>query len=170
MPKANAVTKAQRPPDYVEWRGELLAELALLRVPGVVVVRRPSDSESKSNKAGDFCAVSMSGLAFWVVIKAFSSWHHDIDRASSGEWRVRVPMALIERARALPAATLLFVLDADTDAGRYLRLDTIEPGNGSGSKVATLIIPPDHELTKERLARAIGELEKQATAARRHGA
>jgi len=140
-------------PQYLAWRGELLAEHALSRLESVTVYRGSADQPF------DFLAATTDGFCFFVEARAFSSTNSHIHRVETiAELRWRVPSALIRRANASHSPVLLFLFDADTDHGRYLRIDTL-PDSGQSSALQTIRFPIQNVINKQTLEGLVRELQ-----------
>src|SRR5262245_4094630 len=101
-------------PSYLNWRGPLLAELALARVPGLSVYKRPD--QAPSELPYHFLVTTADGFCFFVEVKAFSSFRlHVTDVEAIGELRWSLDADLVRRARASHSPVVLFLFDADTD-------------------------------------------------------
>ena len=147
-------------PSYLGWRGKLLAELALARLPGLIVHERPNSAPSELPY--DFLVSTEHGLCFFVAVRAFSSFWLDVrDVEVVPELRWSVDADLVRRARDSESPFLLFLFDADTDHGRYLRLDTLPPP-APGARLVTARFPVEQVITKEHLERLIADLEGAA--------
>jgi hypothetical protein len=145
-------------PSYLAWRGELLAELALARLPGLVVHKRPE--RPPAELPYDFLVATEHGLCFFVGVKAFSSFRLDVrDVEAVRELRWPVDADLIRRARESQSPYLLFLFDADTEHGRYLRLDNLPDPDPQASRL-TVRFPAEHTINKENLERLIEDLQK----------
>lgn len=148
-------------PDYVGWRGLLLAELALARVPEFLVHKEP-DGQGPPPLRYDFLVATADGFCFFVTVAAFSSFRLKSCGPGSAE-DIRWPLdaELVRQARRSRSPVVLFVFDADTEHGRYLRLDTLpEPT----TKAVAVPIPVANTITPASLKRLVSEL-RDATAA-----
>jgi hypothetical protein len=144
-------------PSYLGWRGELLAELALARIPGLTVVKQ-SDRPT-SELPFSFLAVTEHGFCFFVEVRAFSSMRLPVaDVDTVREWRWPLDADLVRRARESPNPVLLFLFDADTDHGRYLRLDTL-PAPDPKSNRLTMRFSVEQSINKENLEELIAVLQ-----------
>jgi hypothetical protein len=149
-------------PSYVGWRGKLLAELALARLPQLTVYPRPE--RPASDLPYDVLVVAEHGLCFFVVVRAFSSFHLDVrDVAAVPELRCSFDADLVRRSRASQSPCVLFLFDADRDHGRYLRLDTL-PDPGPESRRLTVRFPAEQAITRESLGQFIAGLQKAPAA------
>ncbi len=125
MSKRNLdIADAEKQPDYVGWRGELLAELALSRIPGLIVSRRPDRPDS--GIGFDLLAATDGGFCFFVAVRAFSSATGRVKGHRRRDvWTWTLKPAEVRRARESRSPFLLFLFDADTDEGRFLRIDSL---------------------------------------------
>ncbi len=137
---------------YLGWRGELLAELALARVPGLTIEKRPA--RLTADFRFDFRVTTKKGAQFFVEIDAFSSFDLDIAEV---ETVPELKWTLVHYARQSGTLVLLFVFDADTGHGRYLRLDTL-PEPDLQARRLTVRLPLENTITRENLRKLISEL------------
>lgn len=148
-------------PEYVGWRSELLAELALARLPELSVYRPKQDSSY------DFLVAAPSGVCFFVEVKGFSSREQGLrDIADVAELQAQTDSEDAVRARQSPTPVVLFLIDADTDHGRFLRLDTL-PAFDQSSTRRILHFPREQTLDKAGIERLVAELERTVPAASR---
>ena len=144
-------------PNYLGWRGELLAELALARVPSLVVHKRANGKPAEM--PFDFLVCTEHGLCFFVIVRAFSSIRLGIESPETlGELRWAVDAELLRRVRASQSPVVLFLFDADTDHGRFLRLDTL-PEPGSEAHRLAVRLPNENTLTKDSFEKLISTLQ-----------
>jgi hypothetical protein len=132
----------------------LLAELTLARVPGLVVNKQ----HSAADLGYDFLVATERGACFFIQVKAFSSMRleaKDVD--ATAEWRWRIDASLLRHARASRSPFFLFVFDADTDHGRFLRLDTLP---APAARSVTVRIPRGNTLDRQGLEAIVAELER----------
>jgi len=140
-------------PEYLGWRGELLAQLALSRLEFVTVYQGSPDQPY------DFLVATSDGFCFFVEVKAFSSTKSNINHVDTiAELRWRVSTELIRRANESRSPVLLFLFDADTDHGRYLRIDTLPVSNKS-AKLQTIRFPIQNVIDKQSLESLLRELQ-----------
>ncbi len=112
-------------PNYLKWRGELLAELALARVPGLTLHRRPIDN-GQADDQPSLLASTANGFCFFVIVRAFSSFRlHIADPQLTPEISFRLDADVVRRSQMSRSPVVLFLFDADTDHGRFLRLDRL---------------------------------------------
>jgi hypothetical protein len=134
----------------------LLAELALARLPGLIVHQR--QDRPQSDLPFDFLVTTEHGFCFFVEARAFSSFHlhlRHVERAE--EWGCPIDPDLLRRARESFSPVLLFLFDADTDHGRYARLDTL-PAPDAGAGPLEIRFPKEAALHKESLQQLIDAL------------
>ncbi len=145
-------------PPYAGWRAELLTELALARVPGLVVNKMPDTQVSGLDF--DFLVATKKRVCFFIEVKSFSYLHAKVVRKPKGQWHALVPEKLLREAGACPSPYFLFVFDVDTDEGRYLRLDGIAIPQLVDGKVA-LDLPEVNRITKDSLESLVASLERE---------
>ena len=142
---------ATDPADYVGYRGDLLAQLALSRLKSVDVFRPQADG------GWDFLVAAPNGATVAVVVEAFSSikrrWTQVADLPVL---RWSLDRALIDRAAASRTPVVLFLFDADTDHGRYLRLDNLKSRGGDGA--FTVSLPIEQAINPRSVAALMAEL------------
>ncbi len=148
-------------PSYLGWRGELLAELALARVPGLIVHKRPEQETADLPYA--FLVATEDGFCFFVEVRAFSSARLGIkDVQTVGELRWSIDAELIRRARESCNPVVLFLFDADTDHGRYVRLDSL-PDPGPHAHHVTVRLPADHTTDRKSVEKLVAALQEAAS-------
>jgi len=159
MPNANESKDVpSSSPAYAGWRGELLAQLALSRVPGLTIYQSPSQAPF------DFLASTSDGFCFFVEAKAFSSTRQHIREIEAvSELRWRLPSNVMEAAARSHTPVMLFLFDADTGHGRFLRLDDL-PAN-HGGRYLTVRLPVQNTITKENLQQRIEQMRQAHRAA-----
>jgi hypothetical protein len=143
-------------PEYVGWRGELLTELALTRLAKLAEVEifRPA-----ADQGYDFIVSTPKGRFMFIQTKGFSSNAAGIKNpAQVDELRWRVPKEIIKKAQESRSPVLLFLFDADTDHGRFLRLDTLTIIDAK-SNFETLIFPRQNTINEANLLKLLVELE-----------
>jgi hypothetical protein len=144
-------------PSYVSWRGELLAELALARVPALTVYKRPE--KAASDLPYHFLVATEHGLCFFVEVQAFSSFRLDVaDVKTIPELRWAVDPDIVRQARASHSPVFLFLFDADSDHGRYLRLDTL-PAPRPNTRHVIVRLPAEQAITRENVEKLAAELQ-----------
>ncbi len=148
-----ASSVSESDPAYVEWRGDLLARLSEVAV-----------SDTPHDTPFDLQVVTDKGACFFVAVDAFSSMHRhmdDIERVRTIAWPVA--KELIEFARSAGSPTFAFLFDADTDHGRFLRLDTL-PESRAASRRVTLAFPVENAIDRASLERLVRSLEDRPAA------
>jgi hypothetical protein len=145
-------------PHYVGWRGELLAEVALRRVAGLEI-HKPHQNGSRLDY--DFLVSTPDGFCFFVEVKAFSSMKYRIADVAGIEGLLwTVDGELIRNARKSQSPFVLFLFDADSEHGRFLRLDTLPDPPARSS--ATLQLPIENTITPTNLRRLIASMQHPA--------
>ena len=96
----------------------MLAQLALARVPGLVVHERPK--HAPADFPYDFLVAAEHGACFFVAVNAFASFRMskrgDIRDADELHWALDAD--LVRRAETSRSPFILFLFDADTEHGR----------------------------------------------------
>jgi hypothetical protein len=154
--KINA--KSTSPPDLA-WRGESLAELAFARVPGLIVNKHLK--ELGGGLAYDYLVATGGGACFFVKAEAFTSAGLDAEAErvdATAEWSRRVDAALVRRAHECGSPFFLFLFDADTDHGRFLRVDAL-PGPDPKAKTVDVRLPREDAIDGKALERIAAALE-----------
>lgn len=137
---------------YVGYRAELLAKLALSRFPELSI------HESGPNYGYDFVIVTQQGGCFFVIVKAISSLKLKIRNIETiFELRWRIERQSLQWAKSCPNPVFLFLIDADTDHGRYLRLNDIAQPKASGVQ-QTIRFPIENTINKPGLERLVTSL------------
>jgi len=139
--------RAPKKPWYVDWRTELLVKLALARLPELRVCRFSDDND-------DLLVVTDHGFCFFVMSKGFSSLANgskDVD--GKDELIIPAESDMIKRAHQYRNPVVLLYFNADTDHGRYLRLDTLT------EETMELRLPIENTITKASLQKLIRELQ-----------
>jgi hypothetical protein len=145
-------------PEYVGWRAELLAELALARVPDLIVHKRPGTPPAELPY--HFLVSNEHGLCFFVEARGFSSFQLGIeDVGAVRELRWSVDADLVRQARRSRSPFFLFFFDADTDHGRYLRLDTLPEPRPEVRRLA-LHFPFEQAISKDSLEGLVAQMER----------
>jgi hypothetical protein len=143
-------------PGYTLWRGKLLAELALARLPGLIVHKR--QDRPHLDLPYDFLVTTERGFCFFVEARAFSSLHLGLsDIEAIDELRWRIDSDWLRHARESYSPVVLFLFDADTEHGRYVRLDTL-PAPETGTERLTITFSAEATINKDNLEKLIEEL------------
>jgi len=144
--------KAAPAPDYLGWRSELLGQLALARLPNITVFKPGPDLRA------DYLVASNDGFCFFVIVQAFSSIRLDLPNvAELGALDWRVNRSLIQRAKRSRIPVVLFLFDADTGHGRFLRLDSL-PLPRKAARSVRLRLPNENAITRESLELLVSQL------------
>jgi hypothetical protein len=152
--------KTHRPhePGYLSWRGELIARLALSRA-GLVVQDAPS-------QPCDVLASTPDGFYFLVEVDAYSTMHSarrpTFDR-SHKEYRWPVEKSVMRVATEVNLPVVLFVVDADTEAGYYARLDRLDPQQQKNF----VSLDEQRDISPESLNTLVSELREDWAVCRR---
>jgi hypothetical protein len=143
-------------PEYIELRSDLLTELALARLPDLRAYRL-TDREPF-----DKLAVTDDGFCFFVMNRGFSSADAALKNVDKiAELTCPFDSALLPRAHQSRSPVVLFYFDADTEHGRYLRLDTLPKKAGK-----ELRLPVENTITKASLQELIREMQAAPKASR----
>jgi hypothetical protein len=139
------------PPADLRDRAELLARIAVLRIAGA----RIYPAERLGRDVGyDFLAVS-GYTAFLIVLDQFGSLRGGpADADDAPVWLRSVPADRLRQAVGSPTPVVLFLFDADTEHGRYLRLDTL-PEPPADADTVTLRLPIANTITRDSVRRLI---------------
>jgi hypothetical protein len=141
--------KKKKKPEYVEWRSDLLAELALARIPGLKAYKL-TDQEPF-----DKLAVTEDGFCFFVISRGFSSFASgEKDADARSELSCSCDADMLARAHQNQSPVVFFYFNADTDHGRYLRLDTLHETNAK-----ELRFPIANTITKASMQGLIREMQ-----------
>ena len=143
-------------PQYIGWRAEMLAKLALSRVGNLQIDEQSGGKDERY----DFRVSLGESLRFNVEVKAFSSIQRgisEIDKKPSLSWTL--PLRLVAKAKLEPDPLVLFVFDADTEHGRFLRIDDIEISNSDRSSIK-VHLPLKNTITTQALYRLLEEMRQ----------
>jgi hypothetical protein len=141
--------RAKKMPEYVGWRTDLLAELALARIPGLKAYKL-TDQEPF-----DKLAVTERGFCFFVMSRGFSSIASGVKNSDTlEELTCPIEPVLVARARENQSPVVFFYFNADTDHGRYLRLDTLPDKD-----IHELRFPIENTITKASVQKLIREMQ-----------
>lgn len=131
--------------------------MALSRIPGLIVTKHPD--RATVDPRFDFLVATEKGFCFFVEVKAFSSARFKIsDVGTNEDWHWRLDAKIVRRARECQSPFVLFLFDADTDKGRFLRLDTL-PAPNQGVLKAPIRLPVENTINKESLESMIATLQ-----------
>jgi hypothetical protein len=159
MPKAEHADRVRVTTDgpaHLVWRSELLAELAVLRVEGLILMKPPRGA---SDLPFPLVAMSAGGVCFFVEVAGYSSHRLKIEPESIGVLELEFDAERVRTARHILTPTILFLFDADRDHGRFLRLDTA-PEPAPKAKTVVLSFPVANTITADSiraLAEALGK-------------
>lgn len=144
-----AKKQSKKMPEYVGWRSEMLSSFVLMRLPELKVYKI-TDQDTF-----DKLVMTDNGLCFFIVTRGFSSLAAGLDHVDSDSmWTYSIDTATLKRAREHQSPVFLFYFNADTDHGRYLRLDTL-----ADEDAKELHLPIENAITKASLQKLIRELQ-----------
>lgn len=150
-------------PSYVGWRAELLAKLALARVPELLVYDRPLNGTQ--DLGYDFLVTTADGVCFFVEVGGYSSYHRKLrDPAAVGELQWSIGPDKIRDSRRSQSPVVMFLFDADTEHGRFARLDTLPEPDRAARRVV-VSFPVENTITSESLRALVAGLRPQPAAA-----
>lgn len=138
---------------YIGWRTELLAKLALSRLEGITITEQPLNGQF------DFSVMTSDGFSFLLEVKGLSSMREkirDIETVSELRWRVQTKV--LKRAKTMRCPVVLFLFDADTEHGRYLRIDNLRLV-AAAIQTQSIRLPLENTINNESLHRMVKELE-----------
>ena len=142
---------------YLGWRTELLANLALSRLQGITVTEQPLNGQF------DFSVMTSTGFSFLLEVKGLSSMREKIrDIGTIPELRWRVQTKVLKRAKTMRCPVVLFLFDADTEHGRYLRIDNLRLV-AAAVQTQSVRFPLQNAINTEGLHRMLRELEADST-------
>jgi hypothetical protein len=149
-------------PAYPEWNSKFLAELALLRVTEFTIYQRPVTGADLDH---DFLVTAAGGLSLFIQVRGFSSHHQKVKApATVPEWRWAVEADTVRKARRSPTPLVLFLFDANTECGRFARLDTL-PEPPRTARTVVVAFPVENTITPDRLRELAAELRQPHHAA-----
>jgi HD superfamily phosphohydrolase len=139
-------------PNYIGWRGELLAKLALSRLSNLTITEQPREGRF------DFSVMTNDDFDFLIEVKAFSSMRQQIRDIETFELlRWQLPTVFLQKAKSMRCPVVLFLFDADTEHGRFLRVDNLELRSAS-ARFQSVRFPRENTITKESLERMLRDL------------
>lgn len=161
--RPRAVRVDGKGPSYPTWKCELLAELALIRVFEFTIHRRFSGPAGPEH---DFLVTAPDGASCLVDVKGFSSHHLKLRDvvASLPELGWAVQADVVRKARQSPTPVVMFLYDADTEHGRFARLDTL-PEPDWGTRRVVVAFPVENTITPESLRALVAGLRRPEPAA-----
>jgi hypothetical protein len=113
-------------PHYIGWRGELLAKLALSRLGNVRIFEPGRPGPSSPVHDFDLVVMTPDALTFLVEVNAFSSIKRDIANPEACEWLdFDLSISILKRAWEAQSPVVFFLFDADTEHGRFMRIEDI---------------------------------------------
>jgi hypothetical protein len=110
----------------------------------------------------DYVVAAADGLCLSVLVRAYSSANAALGNvAELPELRWQLGREVVARARSHHSPVVLFLFDADTEHGRFLRLDTLPPPR-SASGTITVALPVENTITARSLAALLMDLRRDA--------
>jgi hypothetical protein len=161
MPSQTKSSTEPIEPAYVAWRGELIARFALARA-GLVLQDAPKEPF-------ELLASTPDGFLFFIKVKSYSSMHGRRGPTFGKtrlEYRWPVDVSILQAAAAVNVPVVLFVIDADSEAGHYARLDQL-PTRASGQQKSFVCLTDDRNLSAESINRLVSELRRDSSVSRR---
>jgi hypothetical protein len=143
--------------EHIAILAEKLAELAILRVPELSVLKR---QDGKSSALFDFVVTSDKGVCFFVDVKSYSSFGLKIEPDSIPVLELEVDTNHLQIARRSPTPVAMFLFDGDRGHGRYLRLDTL-PKPDDSARTVVLAFPVENTITGDSIRALAAELAKE---------
>lgn len=162
MPSQTKAKPKHDEPRYVEWRGILIAKLALTRA-GLAV------QDPVPPQPFDILASTHDGFYFLIEVGAYSSLHgkrQPVSDPSGQELRWPVESALLLAAAEVNLPVVLFVIDADRETGHYARLDRL-PSLDRNKRITSVPIAANRDLGPQSLAALLAELRRDWAVSRR---
>jgi len=144
-------------PDYLVWRSELLAELAVMRVTGLTALKPPNGS---SELPFQLVAASAAGVCFQIEVAAYSSYRLKIEPEALAVLELAIDAGRVRAAGDSATPVVLFLFDGDRDHGRYVRLDTL-PKPAAGAKTVVLAFPVENTITGDSVRGLAAELARE---------
>jgi hypothetical protein len=137
-------------------RAELLAQLAFSRL-GTVHLHHAS-----RDWGYDFVIVTPRGATLLVVVKAFSSISMRMrDVETIRELRWQMDAKTLRWASTSPAAVVLFLIDGDTEHGRFLLVNDIPLRTSSGHR-QTITFPIENTIDARGIEGLIAKVERRS--------
>jgi hypothetical protein len=149
-------------PSYTARNSEVLAELALARTFAFTVYRRTAGDDDLDY---DFMVAAADGSRCFVKVCGFSSYHLKLPNVVSvPELLWAINPGLVRKARRSSIPLVLFLFDADTEHGRFARLDTL-PEPAANARQVLVRFPVENTITTEALIKMIAEMQHESAAA-----
>lgn len=143
---------------YAGWRGELLAKYFLT---GAADDLRVTELAAGDSSRCDLLVETRDGVRLFVEVRAYASLHLGIpDPASVESLRIRVPADQAQTWRHASYPVAVFLIDADTEHGRFLLIDESEVRE-DGTE-ATLTFPRRNLLSFESVRGLIDRVRNRS--------
>ena len=150
--KNSAVLVAASGPSYIRERADLLTQVALTRFGELSLY------PAKAKDAYDFLVTTREGKCFLIVVEGFSSIRLDLECVETRRdlsWQIDPDT--LRWAVSCPTQVFLFVVDADTGHGRYLRLNDQPLSHGNG-RLGSVELPIENTLDEAGIRRLLTQL------------
>lgn len=153
MSETEAVLHLKSPgTEWVARRGAALAQMALVTTLELTIF------ENLRSKAYDYAVATEDGMFIRIRVEAYSSRLAGVERVDTiPELRWTVAGDVVRQARASKTPFVLLVFDADTDHGRYARLDVL-PAVARGAKSVAVSLPLSNTVSPASLRCLVAEL------------
>lgn len=140
--------------EWVARRGAALARMALVTTLELTIY------ENLHSKAYDYAVATEDGMFIRIRVEAYSSRLAGVERVDTiPELRWTLAADVVRQARASKAPVVLLLFDADTDHGRYARLDVL-PAPARGAKSAAVGLPLSNKVDPASLKCLIAGLRR----------
>ena len=153
MSKAQAVLHLKSPEtEWVARRGAALAQMALVPTLELTIF------ENLYTKAYDYAVATKDGVFIRIRVEAYSSRLAGVEGVNTiPELRWTLSADFVRQARTSKAPVVLLLFDADTDHGRYARLDVL-PAPARGAKSVAISLPLSNTVNPASLRCLVAEL------------
>ncbi len=158
MSEANGVLNLKSPGmEWVARRGDALARMALVTTLELTIF------ENLHSKAYDYAVATDDGMFIRIRVEAYSSRLAGVQRVETiPELRWTLAADVVRQARASKAPVVLLLFDADTEHGRFARLDVL-PAPARGAKSVAISLPLSNTVDPARLRCLVAELRESRT-------
>lgn len=153
MSEAQAVLHLKSPEtEWVARRGAASARMALVTTLELTIF------ENLHSKAYDYAVATKDGMFIRIRVEAYSSRLAGAEHVDSiPELRWTLAADVVRQARASKAPVVLLLFDADTDHGRYARLDVL-PAPARGAKWVEISLPLSNTINPASLRCLVADL------------
>ncbi|HEX8450906.1 MAG TPA: hypothetical protein VF647_02350 [Longimicrobium sp.] len=138
--------------EWVARRGAALAQMALVTTFELTIF------ENLHSKAYDYAVATKDGMFIRIRVEAYSSRIAGVEGVNTiPELRWTLSADFVRQARTSKAPVVLLLFDADTDHGRYSRLDVL-PAPPRGAKWVEISLPLSNTVDPASLRCLVAEL------------